>query len=63
MVAAKKIETTDYSPQHSSRLMSLLLDKNYKKSTPTNSKTHTVEMKYSRIEAEHEMEKAFINLL
>lgn len=63
MVAAKKIETSYHSPQHSSRLMSLLLDKNYKKTYPINSEQKAVEIKHSRIEAEYEMDKIFVNML
>lgn len=63
MVAEKKIEPTERSPQHSSRLMSLLLDKNYKKHYPTTHKNHAEVVKISRIEAEHEMEKVFVNML
>ena len=63
MVAATKIEQTELSPRNSSRLMSLLLDKNYKKHYPTTHKIQPVAVNISRIEAEYEMEKVFVNML
>ena len=62
MVAAKKIESALHTHQHSAKLESLLLDINYKKKYSNSNKTHAEEMKHSRIEAEFQMEKMFMNL-
>ena len=63
MVAATKIQPSEHSLRNSSRLMSLLLDKNYKKHYPTSHKIQPAAVNISRIEAEYEMEKVFVNML
>ena len=62
MVAANKIDPIINTPQHSPRLTSLLLDKNYKNNYSTSYQKPTIEIKPSRIEAEFQMEKIFMNL-
>ena len=63
MVAENKIELEHQSPQHSPGLTSLLLDKNYKNNYPDLNKKQSAEEKPSRIEAEYQMEKLFMNLI
>jgi len=62
MVAAKKIDAGFYTPQHSTRLNSLLLDINYKKNNSTIHNKASVETNLSRIEAEYQMEEIFKSL-
>ena len=66
MVAAAKFETTQLKHLHLARLTRLLLHKNYKKDPGTSeknvdNKTHKKETVQSRIEAEYQMEKMFMN--
>ena len=62
MVTAKKIEQVFNTPQHSTRLSSLLLDCNYKNNNSTIYNKSSVETKQSRIEAEYQMEEIFKSL-
>ena len=62
MVAAKKVEHIPQANQHAARLESLLLNLNYKKNNSSNKHKHTTQGLYSRIEAEYQMERMFMNL-
>jgi len=62
MVAVNNIDPVINTPQHSPRLTSLLLDKNYKNNYSATIHKQAVEVKSSRIEAEFQMEKIFMNL-
>ena len=62
MVAAKKISPSTNTSQHFSRLTRLLLDPNYKNSYSTNANKPDKTDNSSRIEAEYQIEKVFMNL-